>query len=42
MLRRFRDLVVVLLEQLSGVCDDLTVGKLAKAIGLDYPRHHRA
>ena len=31
-----------LLHRLSVVGDHLTVGKLAEAIGLDYPRHQRA
>ncbi len=41
-LRRFRAHTVALLKQLSVVGDDLTVGKLAEVISLDYPRHHRA
>lgn len=41
-LRCFRARAVALLKQLSVVGDDLTPGKLAEAIGLDYQRHHRA
>ncbi len=41
-LRCFCGHAVALLKQLSVVGDDLTPGKLAEAIGLDYQRHHRA
>ncbi len=41
-LRRFRDHAITLLKQLSVVAADVTVGKLAEAISLDYQRHHRA
>jgi hypothetical protein len=42
MLRGFRAQVAALLKQLSVVGDELTPGKLAEAIGLDYQRHQRA
>jgi hypothetical protein len=41
-LRRFRAQAVAVLKQLSVVSEHLTAGKLAEAIGLDYPRHARA
>ena len=39
---RLRAQATVLLTRLSVVGAHLTVGKLAEAIGLDYPRHQRA
>ena len=39
---RLRAQATALLTRLSVVGNHLTVGKLAEAIGLDYPRHQRA
>jgi hypothetical protein len=41
-LRRFRAQAIALLKALSVVGDQLTAGKLAEAIGLDFARHARA
>jgi hypothetical protein len=41
-LRRFRAQAIAVLKALSVVGEQLTTGKLAEAIGLDYARHARA
>jgi hypothetical protein len=41
-LRRFRGQAEAVLKQVSVLGDHLTAGKLAEAIGLDFPRHSRA
>jgi hypothetical protein len=41
-LRRFRGQAEAVLKQLSVLGEHLTAGKLAEAIGLDFPRHARA
>ncbi len=41
-LQRLRAQAVAVLRQLSVVADQLTLGKLVEAIGLDFARHSRA